>query len=95
MLYGNDAMRTPAISAPISFDSPAQSAAPAITKHQAIVVTSISSEDLAMARNSGGSTKRPARIAAPKRATPLPAETRSGGSCRCVRFGWRARNAIA
>ena len=43
-------MTTPAIRAPISFESPAHPATPATRKHQAIALTTTSSEDFAMTR---------------------------------------------
>ena len=49
-------MLTPAISAPISRESPATEAAAARKKHQARAVTSTSSGALATARNTRGST---------------------------------------
>ncbi len=53
--YGKPAITMPAISAPISLESPTPPATPATRKHHAIAVRSTSSVDRAMLRKSAGS----------------------------------------
>ena len=56
MPYGKAARTSPAINAPISVERPTCPATPATRKHQATEVMSTSSCEVAMARNSVGST---------------------------------------
>ena len=89
-LYGKLARLTPAISAPISRESPMALAAPAMKKHQPSAVTSTSSGALAMDRNRYGSRYLAMAKPATTRITPRRSEPRSGARFGFRMFGWTA-----
>ncbi len=95
MLYGNVDMLTPAMSAPISRESPSRSAAPLTKKHQARAAINISSGTLAAKENKRGSTYRLKPKVMNTSPAPLTKDSRRVPSRGSWRFGCSARKTIA
>ena len=94
-LYGNVEMAMPAISAPISRESPAALAAAQTMKHHASDPIRTSSGSFATERNSRGSSVLLMTSVTATSSTPLPSEPSSLPNCGFSRFGWMPSTTIA